>query len=206
MIRLRGVLCDIGGVLTLDQWSCVADILAPRLGTSREGLLALFRKASREVDLGALSIRELSQRIPGSAKGSLSLPEFEDIVLHRSLQLNRTNLAQLRSAKNRFGLRTVSVSNVGPEIAAALDRILELSSVFDSAVRSFELGVLKPSPDIFEAAIRRAELRREELLFLDDLEENVRAADRLGLPSMRVDLDHGVGVCVEQRLAQLAVG
>lgn len=58
---------------------------------------------------------------------------------------------------------------------------------FDEFVLSYEAGVLKPAPEIFEIAVRRAGCRAEECFFTDDLEKNVEAAARLGISAVRFE-------------------
>ncbi len=58
---------------------------------------------------------------------------------------------------------------------------------FDFAVTSCDVGFRKPEPDIFHAALRRLEsIKPEEVIFLDDREANVTAAEKLGLQSIYV--------------------
>ncbi len=50
----------------------------------------------------------------------------------------------------------------------------------DGAVLSYELGLRKPEPAIYEAALKLAGVTANEAVFIDDLKENVEAARRLG--------------------------
>ncbi|MDE2040086.1 MAG: HAD family phosphatase [Elusimicrobia bacterium] len=51
----------------------------------------------------------------------------------------------------------------------------------DGAVLSYQLGLRKPQPAIYEAAVALAGSPPERCLFIDDLAENVAAARRCGL-------------------------
>ena len=52
---------------------------------------------------------------------------------------------------------------------------------FDEYVLSYEVGVMKPAPEIYHKAIARAGCHAEECLFIDDLAENVEAARKEGM-------------------------
>ena len=54
-------------------------------------------------------------------------------------------------------------------------------SLFDYCYLSYQLGMTKPQPEIFEHLLRQEGLRAEECLFLDDGEANIRQAERLGM-------------------------
>jgi putative hydrolase of the HAD superfamily len=55
-----------------------------------------------------------------------------------------------------------------------------LRDLFDVHALSFEIGAMKPSPDIFRTATELAGVPAEEILFTDDLEQNVQAARNAG--------------------------
>lgn len=53
------------------------------------------------------------------------------------------------------------------------------------AVLSYKLGLRKPGRGIYLAALKKARVRPQEAVFIDDLEENVEAARRLGFKALR---------------------
>jgi putative hydrolase of the HAD superfamily len=55
---------------------------------------------------------------------------------------------------------------------------------FHEYVLSFQVGAMKPSPEIYREAIRRAGCRAEECFFTDDVEENVAGALREGIDAV----------------------
>lgn len=52
---------------------------------------------------------------------------------------------------------------------------------FDGCVFSFREGIVKPDPEIYKTLLRRYNLKAEECVFIDDTEENVLSAEKLGL-------------------------
>lgn len=56
---------------------------------------------------------------------------------------------------------------------------------FDDYVLSYEVGAMKPSPAIYEAAIARAGCRPEECFFTDDIPEYVEAARAFGIDAVQ---------------------
>ena len=51
---------------------------------------------------------------------------------------------------------------------------------FDGCVYSFKEGIVKPNPDIYKILLGRYDLKAEECVFIDDTEENVLSAEKLG--------------------------
>jgi putative hydrolase of the HAD superfamily len=58
-----------------------------------------------------------------------------------------------------------------------------LNSLFHRTYWSFEIGMRKPEPEIFEKIITENELTHENALFIDDSIQNVESAENAGLPS-----------------------
>lgn len=55
-----------------------------------------------------------------------------------------------------------------------------LDKICHDRLASFEVGAMKPTPQIFAAACSRFDLRPETAVFIDDLEENVKGAIACG--------------------------
>ncbi len=51
---------------------------------------------------------------------------------------------------------------------------------FDGCVFSFREGVVKPDPEIYKILLSRYDIKAEECVFIDDTEENVISAEKLG--------------------------
>ena len=60
--------------------------------------------------------------------------------------------------------------------------------LFDGAVISFEVGHIKPQPEIYAHAIEEHGMRPEQTLYIDDLSENVEAGRAAGFRSWQYDL------------------
>ena len=78
------------------------------------------------------------------------------------------------------GIKTGILSNIF--LAAAL--YLKLTGGyrgFDPLILSFKEKVDKPTPKIYEIAIKRLGVKPEEIIFIDNRAENTRAAGKLGM-------------------------
>jgi putative hydrolase of the HAD superfamily len=67
------------------------------------------------------------------------------------------------------------------------------AELFDGVVISGEVGLRKPDPEIFQHALELLGLPPQDCAFIDDIEHNVRAAERLGIVGVHhVDADSTV--------------
>lgn len=60
----------------------------------------------------------------------------------------------------------------------------EFEEVFDHIIVSCEVHLLKPDPKIYQLTLDRIGCKAEEAVFIDDLEENVIAAGKMGIESI----------------------
>ncbi|MFZ2053670.1 MAG: HAD family phosphatase [Candidatus Aminicenantales bacterium] len=64
---------------------------------------------------------------------------------------------------------------------------------FDDYVLSYDVKALKPGPEIFEEAVKRAGVPAASCVFIDDMEENVKGAAALGLKTILYKADTDLG-------------
>ena len=87
------------------------------------------------------------------------------------------------------GLATGIITNNVVEFRDHWRSMLPVDKLFDFVVDSSEVGVRKPNPAIFEKALAIGGFSPEQVLFLDDYEGNVIAAEALNIRSILVDGD-----------------
>jgi putative hydrolase of the HAD superfamily len=78
------------------------------------------------------------------------------------------------------GSRLTLLSNA-PHFLAHAVRDLPQLSFFDDMVFSCELGIAKPHPDAFARSLAAAGKHADEVIFIDDRDENIEAAEALGI-------------------------
>ncbi len=96
----------------------------------------------------------------------------------------RELLGRLRADGMVLGL----LSDTWPHQPAVLDHF-GLSEYFSVRTFSYELGMFKPDPRMFEDALAKLELSGEEVLFADDLPKVLSAAAAYGIHGVHVRFD-----------------
>ncbi|MBR4588802.1 MAG: HAD family phosphatase [Lachnospiraceae bacterium] len=85
----------------------------------------------------------------------------------------------IRSLKDA-GYRLYCITNFTPAGYEQCYDCISFVEKFDGCVFSFREGVVKPDPKIYRILLERYDLKAEECVFIDDTEENVRGAEKLG--------------------------
>jgi epoxide hydrolase-like predicted phosphatase len=57
---------------------------------------------------------------------------------------------------------------------------------FDGYILSYEVGLMKPDPQIYREALKKAGEEADACVFIDDIKENVEAAAKLGIQGIQL--------------------
>lgn len=181
---LRTVLFDVGGVLVDAHPDPHA--IAELFGDDSRGLTSLVDQAMwahrGEYDAG-LSDREFWDRIAGDC----GQPEPSHALLKQLVALDASRMAKANEATlglvrqlRRQAVRVGILSNAPYPIAKAIRRS-EWGSLFDFFAFSCDHGICKPSRGIYRDVLVRLDVPHDNVAFIDDRRENVRAAELLGV-------------------------
>jgi putative hydrolase of the HAD superfamily len=177
---VKGLLTDFGGVLTTNVFEsfkafCAAEGLPADTvkRTFRENPEALAEL--RALERGELTVEEFEPRFAPH----LGVTETEGLVerLFAGVGPDEPMIDAMRRAHDA-GIRTAVISNSwgGTSYDVADWRLL-----FDEIVISGEVGLHKPSPEIFELTLSKLDLAASECVFVDDLRENIEGAEAVGI-------------------------
>lgn len=89
-------------------------------------------------------------------------------------------LALIQRCK-QAGYGVYLLSNFSREFFEPLAQRFNLYQLFDGMVISYQVGHLKPEREIYFRLLDSYNLRAEECIFIDDLPENIHAAQLLGI-------------------------
>lgn len=180
--RLRGLLVDWGGVMTSNVFDAFR-AFCERHGIEPDAVGKRFRSdpASRELliglETGTLPEEEFEPRFAemlGVPAAGLIDGLFAGGVADERMQ---SAVAQAREQ----GIRTGLISNSWG--TRRYDRAL-LKRLFDGVVISGEIGVRKPTPEIYARGAEAISLPPSECVFVDDLPFNLPPAQELGMTTV----------------------
>jgi putative hydrolase of the HAD superfamily len=178
----KGLLVDYGGVLTTDLFDSFG-AFCRREGLAPETVARRFRddRECRELliafETGRLEEEAFETQF--AALLGVAAPQLIDRMFAGS-RPDPVMAAAVRAARDA-GIRTGLVSNSWG--TRRYDRAL-LAEVFDAVVISGEVGMRKPSPQIYHLAAERIGLAPPECVFVDDLPFNLAPAAELGMATV----------------------
>ncbi|WP_025761827.1 HAD family hydrolase [Dyadobacter tibetensis] len=146
---------------------------------------------------------------PRFETGQLTEPEFRHMVrtiLEKSdwedhhidtawnsllLDLPIERIELLKKLAPRY--RLFLLSNTSSIHISQINKILRetagvstLEDLFEKVFLSYEMGLMKPDPQIYYSVLNQAQIKAEETLFLDDNAKNIAAASEIGIHTIHV--------------------
>ena len=180
---------DLGGVIIdIDPAGCFERFQQLAFSTEHpawnEGLeYQLFK----DYEIGILSNSFFLDELRSiMANGQISNQQLIDLwnTMLIDISLEKLNLLE----KLREDYRLVLLSNTNYLHMKGFNQILknktgkeDFSHWFDEIYFSFQMGVRKPSIEIYQMLLEKEQCRASETYFLDDNAENIRAANSLGI-------------------------
>ena len=189
---IKAIVFDMGGVIIdLDPTACIR-AFKEILGFDRiTELLDPFHQKGiyGELEGGKLTTGEFRAAVLAESRPG-SRPEDVDRCMDAMISGMESYKADLlRELSRKYPLYLLSNNN---EIARIRyhklleDLGVDWRTVFREEFCSYQMKMLKPSPEIFREAVRRVGLPPEEILFIDDSKTNVEAARSVGINAVLV--------------------
>ena len=181
----KAVVFDLGGVLIDWDPRYLYRKLLDDEAAVEEFLATVCTPAwNAEQDRGrpfAEGVAELVERHPAHAAAITAYHERWPEMLGGAVDDTVEVLAELRAA----GVPVYALTNWSAETFGVARERFEFLEWFDGVLVSGEERMIKPDPAIFRLLLDRFGLDPEATFYVDDSEQNVAAADRLGFDAVR---------------------
>ena len=179
-MTLRAIFFDLGGVILRTEYQAPRERLAERLNMTYEDISKIVFEAetARKASTGEISVKEhwlavtRKLRLPAAEAESIRTEFFAGDVIDREL------LDFIRSLRPRY--KTGIISNAWGDMREYIVKH-QFDDAFDMLIISAEIGLMKPQPEIYQRALKQAQVEANEAAFIDDTSENIKAANALGM-------------------------
>ena len=179
---------DMGNVLL--EWN-KDKILRGVIKTEKDFMIldkAIFQSGLWErLDLGTLTREELVLKVV-SMIGSIYQEKVEEVVWNWPSYIEiYTEVFPLLVRLKEKGHRIFVLSNTSPVFYELLkDQLAPLEKILDEFVLSCDIKAIKPDRKMFEEILHKYELNPANCIFLDDVKENTKMAESLGIKAYQI--------------------
>ena len=182
------IILDMGNVLL--EWN-KDKILRGVVKTEKDYMIldkAIFQSGLWErLDLGTLTREELVLKVV-SMIGSIYQEKVQEVVWNWPSYIEiYTEVFPLLVRLKEKGHRIFVLSNTSPVFYELLEEQLSpLNEILDGFVLSCDIKAIKPDPKMFEEILHKYQLDPVNCIFLDDVKDNTKMAESLGIKSYQV--------------------
>ena len=182
-MNIKAVVFDYGQVISLPQDTNVIIRLAGMAGVEKQKFETMLWALRSEYDRGTLNSKEYYRKVLSSLGVSLdekSIDEMVEMDLASWKGINEKTVALMKEIK-KAGYKLGILSNMPHDFLAGARKSIPVFSLPDVGVFSCEENVIKPEEAIFRITLSRLGVESTELVFFDDIAENVKGAQSLGI-------------------------
>jgi len=172
---------DIGGVLLTNGWD----------HTMRQGAARKFNLDYEEMnerhhltfdtyEEGKLTLEQYLKRVVFYHPRSFSQDEFKAYMFARSKPIPDM-IDLVKTLKKQYGLKIAAVSNEGRELTIHRVNTFYLSGFIDFFISSCFVHMRKPDEDMYRLALDCAQVRAEQVIYIDDRPMFIEVAGTMGI-------------------------
>lgn len=178
---IKNIVFDIGNVLTYYTWNKhIHSFGFPEEICEKVAAATVKSREWAEFDRGVMSTEEVVETLVKND------PEVETEI--RRFTSDMSGLVEkadyaipwIKELKEK-GYKVYYLSNFSDKARKECADALDFLSYTDGGILSYQDKMVKPEPEIYKCLLERYQLKAEECVFLDDLEENIEAAKAQGM-------------------------
>lgn len=179
-VAIRGIVFDLGDVLFTWSPNTSTTISAKTLR------MILSTPTWLDYECGRLTQTACYEKIADEFRIKTTEVAEAFAKARESLQPHSLMVTFLKSLRESFFVSSYAMSNIGKEDFSALAGKMDWS-LFDRVFASGTVGMRKPDCGFYQYVLQEIRLAPHQVVFVDDKQENVSAAERLGMRGVVFD-------------------
>ncbi len=179
---VKTIIFDLGEVYIRGLLG-VERALKPLLGLTEKEIYKMLRPTDRtDFFHGKITEEEYISKVIKKNNWKLSTEQVKGIIRENFVEIEGTReiIEKLKSHGFQLGLLSVH----GREWIEHCNNKYGYHKLFHSTLYSFENGISKPDRGAYEGILKRLGAKPQDCLFIDDKEENLLAAEKIGIKTI----------------------
>jgi putative hydrolase of the HAD superfamily len=187
---IKALFLDLGGVLLTNGWDRHSrEFAAQTFALDRKEMDERHHLTFDTYEAGKLTLQQYLSRVVFYEKRNFTEQEFLDFMFAQSQSFPEM-IELVHTLKARYKLKIAVVNNEGRELNEHRIQKFELGSFVDFFISSCFVHARKPDEDIYRIALDIAQVKPEQVAYLDDRLMFVQVAEALGIRGVH-HIDYG---------------
>jgi putative hydrolase of the HAD superfamily len=184
--KIRALILDYGGVLSQPQNPENINNIIQSLRQDHADFMKVYYAQRARYDSGHISGEQYWMNVLRHYGLDPLDFQLDHLIREDVKSWTRPNESMLGFlAENRGKVHKLAIiSNMINDTLVFMRKNYAWLELFDELIFSCELGKNKPGAEIYETCLKKLELSPEDCLFVDDSAENVKGAQKLGMPAI----------------------
>lgn len=185
---IKAIAFDVGGVITSTDFDALYASFAQSIGLSFKAFDSIYQSNFVDMLTGKLSLEDLWTKLKNA--GGKENVNYTETWLREASKVRSVNhelIAYIDILRKNY--KVGIISDLTPT-RYLLDTEIDLYSHFDFIVLSFQEKCRKPDPKIYELGLKRAGVKPEEMIFIDDKEALAQGAEKVGIKTILYKDNH----------------
>jgi glucose-1-phosphatase len=178
---IKTIVFDLGGVILDFSHKIIANKLSNISVRNETEIFDFIFKSGIEklYDTGKISSQEFYKEVKVFLNSDISYETFS--VIWQEIFYEKPEMTEFLRLLKKNNYQIVLLSNTNELHFNYCLNKYPILNIFDKYFLSYQLGFRKPDSEIFNRLILELNNKTEELLFIDDVVENITAANHFGI-------------------------
>ncbi len=176
---IKAIVFDVGGVLLDNAWPAMLEHYTTHLNVEQGRFVEVYEDIVNEWQSGSIREEVFWERM--CRRLERNMPKSESLWLDgfKKAYKEKDDVFKLIKSLKEKGYKIGLLSNTEVPIMHFL--IEKQYQHFDVFIYSCGIGLIKPDREIYEETAKQLTVLPEETIFIDDKEENVEGAKKIGM-------------------------
>jgi len=182
-LGIKVIVFDYGQVISLPQDPQALDKIAAKANVDRKQFEHVLWSLRGQYDRGVISAREYYREVLVNLDASVDDKTMDEMIEmdYNSWKFINSGTVALMENVKKAGYILGILSNMPHDFLAWARINIPVFSLPQIAVFSCEVNLIKPEEAIYRRLLSLAGVKADELVFFDDIPENVNSARKLGI-------------------------
>ncbi|MCL2129763.1 MAG: HAD family phosphatase [Treponema sp.] len=180
---IKVIVFDYGQVISLPQDPCALDKIAAKANVDRKQFEHVLWSLRGQYDRGVISARDYYRKVLANLDASVDDKTMDEMIEmdYNSWKYINNETVELMENVKKAGYTLGILSNMPHDFLTWARINIPVFSLPQIGVFSCEVNLIKPEEAIYRKLLSLAGVKAEELVFFDDIPENVNSAKNLGI-------------------------
>jgi len=182
-LGIKVIVFDYGQVISLPQDPCALDKIAAKANVDRKQFEHVLWSLRGQYDRGVISARDYYRKVLANLDASVDDKTMDEMIEmdYNSWKYINNETVELMENVKKAGYTLGILSNMPHDFLTWARINIPVFSLPQIGVFSCEVNLIKPEEAIYRKLLSLAGVKAEELVFFDDIPENVNSAKNLGI-------------------------